>query len=182
VGAIVVAAVAGAWVWRSTRASEPQGPLAPPAGSRSIELIPADLGERVSFGVLLPPNAGGDPVTLESVNVDLPDGMSLIGSSVQVASENGHFVSSARGYPPAGIEVHPVHGFTISGHENQSSTGLLLGVTAERTGVLSLPNVSLMYSVAGHSYVADYEQGATLCVPADSFPAGCPSQLEPTAQ
>ena len=164
IGVAVLLVLGGVSFFLVSRGPDSGGPLEPP-NVTSLETIPADVGDRVSYGFPLFGNQGPGSVILKEVVLDVPDGLRLLGVGVQVASENGSFLGSERSYPPDGYRLHPVRGWRVP-PSLHSPVGIVVGLVAEREGRFLVPSVELWYEADGEEYLDTYQTGVLICAPA----------------
>jgi hypothetical protein len=135
-----------------------QGPV---TGSTTFTAIRKTGGSAATLGIPVPWNAGSGTVVLEALAPIGVDGVEV--ERAGVAPPGTMVVAGGRGFPPAGVTLLPVDGFTV-----RPGTGPLDGfqVIVGLAGEGTVDGFALSYRVGGASYVAILPDGAMLCAAA----------------
>lgn len=135
------------------------GPLqGPVAGSASLTTIRRTAGDAVSLVVPVPWNAGTASAILDGVVPIEADGVQV--KRAGVAPPGGVALQSQRGFPPQGVALLPVEGYTVApGAGDLDGLRLVVGLSGEGT----VAGFAVHYRVGGTSFVAILPDGALLC-------------------
>ena len=144
------------------------GPLqGPMAGSASFTTTPKTGGGDVTLVVPVPWNAGTANVVLDKLAPIEADGVEV--KRAGVAPPGIVALASQRGFPPQGVTLLPLDGFTVApGVGELDGFQIVVGIAGEGT----VAGFALHYRVGGTSYVAVLPDGAMICS------AGCEGQTE----
>jgi hypothetical protein len=137
------------------------------AGSASFTTIPRTRGGGVTLVVPVPWNAGTGNVVLDELAPIQADGVDV--KRAGVAPPGSVALESQRGFPPDGVTLLPVDGYTVApGVGDLDGFQIAIGLTGQGT----VAGFTLHYRVGGTSYVTILPDGAMLC------PAGCEGRSE----
>jgi hypothetical protein len=164
--AIGVAAipVAVAILFHNQGSSAPdQGPLQSSVPGVTVNLIPVEVGQRVTVGLSLPTRRV-HRLTLDGLRPVRPEhGIKVLGYRVLYPSENSGGLEGADGFPPPHWKVHPLRGTAVAG--NAAATEILVGLEATTVGVHNVLAFVVSYHVGARRYRALIYHGVTLCAP-----------------
>jgi hypothetical protein len=140
------------------------GPLqGPVVGSTSFTTIGKTGGQPVSLVVQVPWNAGTASAILDRVVPIGAEGVRV--KRIGVVPPGGVALQTQRGFPPEGVTLLPVDGYTAApGVGDLDGFQVVVGLTGEGT----VTGFALLYRVGGTSQVALLPDGAMLC--ADACP------------
>ncbi len=170
IGAATLAVLAGggtgAWLaLRPAAGVAVGGPLAPTSEFAFLATgTAADVGEPLTYGLLVLKGVDSQPMELERVELARVDGgVRMVGSYVQPTSV-GRGIALAYGYPPPrpGPDRHPVAGYRLVPH---ATLRVLVGFEATRPGHHAFHALRLYYRARGHRYRTDYPLAARVCAP-----------------
>ena len=135
------------------------GPLqGPVVGQASLTTIRKAGNGVVSLVIPVPWNAGVENVVLDGLVPIGPEGLQV--KRAGVAPAGSVALESQRGFPPPGVTLLPVDGYTVvPGLGELDGFEIVVGLTGEGT----IDGFALHYRAGGASYVAVLPDGALLC-------------------
>lgn len=137
------------------------GPLQEDVGGGTFTSIRKTGGDEVSLVVSVPWNAGSSSVVLEGLSPIDAEGVEIKRSGI--APPGGAALQSQRGFPPEGVTLLPLSGFTAApGTGELDGFQIVVGLVGEGT----VSGFVLRYRAGDASYVALLPKGAMLCASA----------------
>ena len=145
------------------------GPLAPPEGISTGTGLPADVGDRLSFGIESGVYQGGGTLVVDSIEPDrVPDGLRILGYGLLPPSHGG--VGAVRSFPPGRVDLAPVDGAMVT---NGEGIRIVVGVEPLERGIFVIPGFTVHYHSGIHRYAAHYDQAIVVCAPFGGGSSAC---------
>lgn len=168
--ALALAALSGLAVWGSITGLE-HGPLADWGGTTGA--MPADVGERLSIGIVSDVNRGPGEIRLLSLTPDaLPAGLRILGFR---STPFGHgCLGAGRSFPAdaSRYTYEPLVGAVVS--QGQAAC-VVIGLLPTTTGLFHIPGFKLTYEVNGSFFSEHTGPEQWICVPSARYSlADCP--------
>ena len=169
---VAVVAVVGLLVYAASAFTTSGGAFGGPlqgavAGSASFTTIRKTEAGEVTLVVAVPWNAGTANVVLDKLAPIEADGVQV--KRAGVAPQGSVALSSQLGFPPDGLALLPLDGYTVTpGVGDLDGFQIAVGLTGDGT----VAGFALHYHVNGTSYVAFLPDGAMLCS------AGCEGRTD----
>lgn len=159
--------------WQRQRGEGTGGPLITNDDSNGLSYS-AEVGEVVSYGLVIVTNMGPQDVVLESAElVGAGSTEGVIVSTPETVPEGNSVISVQRRYPPQWETpkppLRPISGTVVPPGEG-NGVEILFAITPEREGRFEWPGVRVHYRVGDKRYLlVDPDDSFSLCVPRVEF-------------
>jgi hypothetical protein len=177
--AVLVGAATAVAVVVAGRGSESGGPLDCNDCGSVASSVPADVGEKGTYGIIVLRNRGAEAAELDRLEYrGLTPGLQMLPAlALRLGDRSGGGLATglSLSFPPAGTKglAGRLRGFRVAPHRTgRDDVELLLGFLPRRKGVLSYRSVEIHYRVGNRRYVTTYHVGLKICVPATAFGPG----------
>jgi hypothetical protein len=176
-GLLAVLAGGGVGAWLALRPAAgvaSGGPLAPSSDRSFLSTgTPANVRERISYGLLVLRGANARDVRLDRVELVAPEhGLRMIGSYVQPV-DLGRGIAVAYGFPPPrpGPGRKPVADYVLG---PAAKVRVMIGLTVTRRGSFAFHGIALSYRANGRRYRTTFPLAGRLCAPKARWLSRCP--------